>query len=233
MSPSRLALVSSCALALFIGLSFFPSSSTVGSGVGMRTRAIGPTMVAKQQFRSFSPSCPRSRVFAIPPEGVPGTNEERTFIAIKPDGVQRRHIGEIIGRFEKKGFKLVGMKFMTPTKGQAEGHYDNLRGKPFFNDVAEYFSSGPICAMVWEGKNVITTGRKMLGATNPAESVPGTIRGDLCIEVGRNVCHGSDGPESAMKEISYWFAPSELMNWGCSDAGWIYENPAPVSSSVW
>jgi len=176
-----------------------------------------------------SPGCSRTAVHAVAPAGIPGTNVERTFIAIKPDGVQRRHIGEIIRRFENKGFKLVAMKLMRPTKEQAEGHYDSLRSKPFFGDLADYFSSGPICAMVWEGKNVIATGRQMLGATNPAESMPGTIRGDLCIEVGRNVCHGSDGPESAQKEINYWFTPEEVVDWGCADAGWIYEEPPTPS----
>uniref|UniRef100_A0A7S3YPK8 Nucleoside diphosphate kinase n=2 Tax=Lotharella globosa TaxID=91324 RepID=A0A7S3YPK8_9EUKA len=178
-------------------------------------------------------SCPRGLgVRAVAPGGEPGTNVERTFIAIKPDGVQRKHIGEIIGRFEKKGFKLVGMKLLRPTEAQAEGHYDNLKSKPFFKDVTSYFSSGPICAMVWEGKNVISTGRQMLGATNPAESLPGTIRGDLCIEVGRNICHGSDGPETAQKEINFWFEPNELVDWGCSDSTWIYEQPPQPVESV-
>ena len=148
---------------------------------------------------------------------------ERTFIAIKPDGVQRGLIGEIIGRFEQKGYKLVAMKVLVPTKEQAAGHYADLSGKGFFNGLCEYFSSGPICAMVWEGKGVIKGGRTLLGATNPADSLPGTIRGDLCIDIGRNICHGSDAPESAEKEVAFWFKPEEIANYEQNGKSWIYE----------
>jgi len=159
----------------------------------------------------------------IPHGGLPGTPYERSFIAIKPDGIQRGLIGEIIARFEKKGFKLVALKLITPTPEIAAGHYDDLKDKPFFGGLVNFFSSGPVVAMVWEGSNVIKTGRQMLGATNPAASMPGTIRGDYAIDVGRNVCHGSDGPESAAKEIGFWFSPSELYNWTPADATWKYE----------
>lgn len=107
---------------------------------------------------------------SIPSEGIPGTNSERTFIAIKPDGVDRQLIGKIIERFEQKGFKLVAIKMLQPTRELAQGHYDDLKSKPFFPSLVNYFSSGPIVAMVWEGKNVILTGRKLLGATNPADA---------------------------------------------------------------
>lgn len=166
------------------------------------------------------------------PEGKAGTNTERTFIAIKPDGVQRGLIGNIIGRFETKGFKLVAMKLMTPTLQQAEGHYADLSKKGFFKGLCTYFSSGPICAMVWEGQNAIKTGRTLLGATNPADSLPGTIRGDLCIDVGRNICHGSDGPDSAKHEINFWFTAAEINNYSSHSASWIYEDagePAPAA----
>lgn len=168
---------------------------------------------------------------SLPPEGVAGTNYERTFIAIKPDGVQRGLIGEILGRFETKGFKLVAMKLMTPTLEQAQGHYADLSSKKFFGGLCSYFSSGPICAMVWEGQNAIKNGRTLLGATNPADSLPGTIRGDLCIDVGRNICHGSDGPDSAKHEINFWFTPEELNAYTSTAEEWVYEDTTPVVAS--
>ncbi|KAF5732861.1 nucleoside diphosphate kinase 1-like [Tripterygium wilfordii] len=147
---------------------------------------------------------------------------EQTFIMIKPDGVQRGLVGEIISRFEKKGFTLAGLKFITVDRPFAEKHYEDLSAKPFFNGLVEYIISGPVVAMVWQGKNVVTTGRKIIGATNPAESAPGTIRGDFAIEIGRNVIHGSDAVESARKEIALWF-PDGPVSWRSSLNPWIYE----------
>merc|ERR1712083_205730 len=144
---------------------------------------------------------------------VESANRERTFIMIKPDGVQRGLIGPIISRFETKGFKLVAMKLCSPGKEHMEQHYADLSKKPFFAGLVEYASSGPVCAMVWEGDNAVKTGRKMLGATKPFDSEPGTIRGDYCIDVGRNVIHGSDAVESANAEIALWFQPEELVSW--------------------
>ncbi|RJE19018.1 Nucleoside diphosphate kinase [Aspergillus sclerotialis] len=160
-------------------------------------------------------------------------SNEQTFIAIKPDGVQRGLIGPIISRFENRGFKLIAMKTCSPSKEHLEKHYQDLAEKPFFKGLVAYMLSGPIVAMVWEGRDVVKTGRKpetdqfqpaILGATNPLNSAPGTIRGDYAIDVGRNVCHGSDSVESAKKEISLWFSPSELLQWKHSQASWIYEN---------
>merc|ERR1712241_228011 len=128
-------------------------------------------------------------------------NQERSFIMIKPDGVHRGLVGEIIKRFEAKGFKLVAMKFMTASKEHLSTHYEDLAKKPFFNGLVEYMASGPVVPMVWEGLNVVKTGRVMLGETNPAASLPGTIRGDYAVQVGRNICHGSDSVESANHEI--------------------------------
>ncbi|XP_034567910.1 nucleoside diphosphate kinase 3 isoform X2 [Notolabrus celidotus] len=153
--------------------------------------------------------------------GWTGVNE-RTFIAIKPDGVQRKLVGEIMHRFEKKGFKLVGLKLVQASEDLLKKHYWDLRSKPFFRALMSYMSSGPVVAMVWEGLDVVKTGRKMLGETNPADSLPGTIRGDYCVEVGRNVIHGSDSVESAQKEISLWFSQSELQCWEDSSRHWIY-----------
>lgn len=148
---------------------------------------------------------------------------ERTFIAIKPDGVQRGLISEIVNRFERKGYKLVAIKLIIPTKEFAEKHYHDLKERPFFNGLCDFLSSGPVVAMVWEGQGVIKYGRKLIGATSPHNSEPGTIRGDLAISVGRNIIHGSDGPETAKAEISLWFKPEELMNYSLVTEKWIYE----------
>ncbi|XP_028820619.1 NME/NM23 nucleoside diphosphate kinase 2a isoform X2 [Denticeps clupeoides] len=149
-------------------------------------------------------------------------NEERTFIAIKPDGVQRGLVGEIIRRFEAKGFKLVGLKLLHAPEDVLKEHYADLKDRPFFPGLVSYMRSGPIVAMVWEGLNVIKTGRVMLGETNPADSKPGTIRGDFCIQVGRNIIHGSDAVESANAEISLWFKPEELVTYTRCDHDWLY-----------
>ena len=149
--------------------------------------------------------------------------KERTYIMIKPDGVQRGLIGTIISRFEQKGFKLVAMKLCSPGKEHMEKHYEDLSGKGFFAGLVQYMCSGPVCAMVWEGDNAVATGRKMLGATKPFDSEPGTIRGDYCIDVGRNIIHGSDAVESANKEIALWFKPEELNSWSHHSNDWIYE----------
>ena len=148
---------------------------------------------------------------------------ERTFIMIKPDGVQRGLIGTIIQRFEQKGFKLVAMKLTKPTKEHMETHYSDLSSKKFFPGLIAYSTSGPVCAMVWEGDNAVATGRKMLGATRPFDSEPGTIRGDYCIDVGRNIIHGSDAVESANKEIALWFTDAELCAWENHSQSWVYE----------
>ncbi|WOK97908.1 hypothetical protein Cni_G06616 [Canna indica] len=147
---------------------------------------------------------------------------ERTFIAIKPDGVQRGLISEIISRFERKGFKLVAIKIMVPSKEFAQKHYHDLKERPFFNGLCDFLSSSPVIAMVWEGEGVIKYGRKLIGATDPQKSEPGTIRGDLAVVVGRNIIHGSDGPETAKDEIALWFTPSELVSYTSNDEKWIY-----------
>ena len=141
---------------------------------------------------------------------------------IKPDGVQRGLVGEIISRFEKKGFKLAAMKVDAPGKEHFEKHYSDLSSKPFFAGLVTYASSGPVVAMVWEGNNAVATGRKMLGATRPDDSAPGTIRGDFAIDVGRNIIHGSDSVDSANKEIGLWF-PDGVTSWAHHSESWVYE----------
>ncbi|KAG0123975.1 nucleoside diphosphate kinase [Tuber indicum] len=148
---------------------------------------------------------------------------EQTFIAIKPDGVQRGLIGPIISRFEQRGYKLAAIKLVTPSKEHLEQHYADLSNKPFFPGLINYMLSGPICAMVWEGRDAVKTGRVLLGATNPLASAPGTIRGDYAIDVGRNVCHGSDSVENAQKEIDLWFSKEDLVTYKQSQHSWIYE----------
>merc|ERR1712226_529686 len=149
-------------------------------------------------------------------------NDERTFIMIKPDGVQRGLVGDIIKRFEQKGFKLVAMKFMQATEDHLRKHYSDLSERPFFPGLVKYMASGPVVPMVWEGLNVVKTGRVMLGESNPRDSKPGTIRGDFCIQVGRNICHGSDAVESAEKEIKLWFSDEELTSWKPAAIDWVY-----------
>ncbi|KAL3998054.1 Nucleoside diphosphate kinase B domain protein [Acanthocheilonema viteae] len=149
--------------------------------------------------------------------------KERTFICIKPDAVQRGLIGNIIERFEQRGYKLVAMKMMKASKSHLEIHYQELQGKPFFKSLVDYMSSGPVVAMVWEGLDVVKQGRQMLGATNPLNSMPGTIRGDFSIQTGRNIVHGSDSLSSAEREIAHWFKPDELCEWNSATATWVYE----------
>jgi len=130
---------------------------------------------------------------------------EQTFLMIKPDGVQRRLVGEIIRRLENKGYTLAQMKMLTPTRALAEAHYAVHKDKPFFAGVVDFISSGPVVAMVWEGDDVVTISRKIIGATKPADSMPGTIRGDYANTVAENLIHGSDSVENAQTEISLWF----------------------------
>ncbi len=148
---------------------------------------------------------------------------ERTFVAIKPDGVQRGLVGEILGRFERKGFKLVALKQLTPSRALAEEHYGVHRERPFFAGLVDFITSGPVVAMVWEGEGVIASARKLIGGTKPLDAEPGTIRGDLAINIGRNVIHGSDGLETAQFEINLWFEVDELNIWTESDHHWRVE----------
>ncbi len=148
---------------------------------------------------------------------------ERTFLALKPDAVQRGLIGKIISRLEEKGFKLIAMKFMKVSNELAEKHYGEHKGKPFFNGLVSFITSGPIVAMVWEGKNAVSALRKMMGKTNPLEADSGTIRGDFAIDIGRNIVHGSDSLDSAKREISIFFNESEMVEWKPEIQKWIYE----------
>jgi len=148
---------------------------------------------------------------------------ERTFVAIKPDGVQRGLVGQIVSRFEAKGFKLVGLKLVSVSRELAEQHYDVHKDKPFFKGLVEFIISGPVAAMVWEGDGVVAGARKLIGATNPITAEPGTIRGDFGLNIGRNLIHGSDAVETARTEIDLWFKEEELADWEPTIAPWLHE----------
>uniref|UniRef100_A0A8C8UN40 Nucleoside diphosphate kinase n=1 Tax=Peromyscus maniculatus bairdii TaxID=230844 RepID=A0A8C8UN40_PERMB len=145
----------------------------------------------------------------------------RTFLAVKPDGVQRRLVGEIVRRFERKGFKLVALKLAS--EELLREHYAELSERPFYSRLVKYMSSGPVVAMVWQGLDVVRASRALIGATDPGDAMPGTIRGDFCVEVGKNVIHGSDSVESAHREIALWFGEDELLCWEDSAGHWLYE----------
>jgi nucleoside-diphosphate kinase len=147
---------------------------------------------------------------------------EKTFLMVKPDGVQRNLIWEIAARFEKKGFQLVGAKLMTITNELAEEHYGEHKERPFFVGLVDFITSGPVFAMVWQGENVIATARQMMGSTNPKDAAPGTIRGDFGLTVGKNVIHGSDSLASAEREIGLFFKEAELVDYDKLVNEWIY-----------
>lgn len=147
---------------------------------------------------------------------------QKSFIMVKPDGVQRGIVGEVVKRFEDKGFKLVGAKLMSIPTELAETHYGEHKERPFFGELVDFITSGPVFAMVWEGENVISSSRIMIGETNPAEATPGSIRGDYAVTVGKNIIHGSDSPESAEREIKLFFNDSELTSYDKQDNTWIY-----------
>ena len=150
---------------------------------------------------------------------------ERTFVMVKPDGVQRGLIGEVISRLEDRGLQLVGAKFMEIDRELAEQHYGEHEDKPFFDDLVSFITSGPVMAMVWEGQDAVRQVRKMMGETDPAESPPGTIRGDLGLDLGRNVIHGSDheDPGANEREIELFFDEDELVEWDSIEDPWLYE----------
>jgi nucleoside-diphosphate kinase len=146
---------------------------------------------------------------------------ERTFVMVKPDGVQRALVGEIIRRIEQKGFKLLAMKMMFISRGLGEEHYSEHRDKSFFNDLLEFITSGPVVTMIWEGTGVISGIRSLMGKTNPAEASPGTIRGDLATIMSFNIIHGSDSPEAAQREINLFFEPQEVCEYQRAIDTWI------------
>ena len=148
---------------------------------------------------------------------------EKTFVMVKPDGVQRGLIGEVISRLERKGLKIVAMKMMEIEESLAKEHYAEHKEKPFFKDLISYITSGPVVAMVVEGKEAVSVVRTLVGKTNPREALPGTIRGDYGMDVGRNVIHASDSTQSAEREINLFFKEEEILSYSKADEVWIYE----------
>ena len=148
---------------------------------------------------------------------------EHSLVLVKPDGVQRGLVGEVIARLERRGLRLVGAKFMQVSKALAEEHYAIHKGKPFYEGLIAYIISAPVMAMVWEGPNAIAAIRQTMGATRPWEAAPGTIRHDFALEVGRNLTHASDSVENGEKEIVLWFKPAELVDWKRDADRWIFE----------
>ncbi|MCK4975412.1 MAG: nucleoside-diphosphate kinase [Anaerolineales bacterium] len=148
---------------------------------------------------------------------------EQTLVLIKPDGVQRGLIGEVISRLERRGLRLVGAKFVQVTQELAETHYAIHKGKPFYDGLIRYITSSPVMAMVWEGPNAIAAVRQTMGSTKPIEAAPGSIRHDFGLEVGRNLTHASDSPENGELEVALWFTPQELVSWQRDTDRWIFE----------
>jgi nucleoside-diphosphate kinase len=146
---------------------------------------------------------------------------QQTLILLKPDAVQRRLVGDITHRFERKGLRLVGLKLVACSKDLAEKHYAVHKGKPFYDSLLNFLTSGPTVAMVWEGREAVAVCRNLMGMTDGAKAIPGTVRGDFAISVQNNLVHGSDSPENAATEIALWFKKEELVGWGPTDANWV------------
>ena len=148
---------------------------------------------------------------------------ERTLVLVKPDGVQRGLIGEVIARFERRGLRLVGAKFIQVSMSLAETHYAEHKGKPFYDGLISYITSAPVMAMVWEGPNAVAAVRQTMGATRPTEAAPGSLRHDYALEVGRNLTHASDTVENGEKEVALWFKKDDLVDWKREVDRWVFE----------
>ena len=148
---------------------------------------------------------------------------ERTLVLVKPDGVQRGLIGEVIARLERRGLRLVAGKYLQVSKNLAETHYAVHKGKPFYDGLIQYIVSAPVMAMVWEGPNAVAAVRQTMGATRPTEAAPGTLRHDFALEVGRNLTHASDSVENCAAEVALWFKTDELVEWKRDVDRWVFE----------
>ncbi|VAI28552.1 unnamed protein product [Triticum turgidum subsp. durum] len=196
---------------------FRPSASLSFASASLRSRGRVGLSTAGWNRRA-------TRVARATPNRIVASSEvEQTYIMIKPDGVQRGLVGEIISRFEKKGFLLKGLKLFQCPKDLAQEHYKDLKERPFFPNLIDYITSGPVVCMAWEGDGVVASARKLIGATNPLQAEPGTIRGDLAVQTGRNVVHGSDSPDNGKREIGLWFKEGELAQWESVQTPWLIE----------
>ena len=148
---------------------------------------------------------------------------ERSLVLVKPDGVQRALVGEVISRLERRGLRLVAAKFMRVSRELADTHYAIHQGKPFYEGLISYITSAPVMAMVWEGPNAVAAIRQTMGATRPTEAAPGSLRHDFALEVGRNLTHASDTVENGANEVKLWFRPEELVTWNREVDRWVFE----------
>ena len=148
---------------------------------------------------------------------------ERSLVLVKPDGVQRGLIGEVVSRLERRGLKLVAAKFITVSQDLAQRHYAEHEGKPFYNGLIEYITSSPVMAMAWEGPDAVAAIRQTMGSTKPTEAAPGSLRHDFGLQIGRNLTHASDKPETGEREVKLWFKDDELVNWGREIDRWVFE----------
>lgn len=148
---------------------------------------------------------------------------EKTLVLVKPDGVQRGLIGEVISRLERRGLRLIAAKFLRVSPALAETHYAIHKSRPFYAGLIEYITSAPVMAMVWEGPNAVAAVRQTMGATRPIEAAPGSLRHDFALEVGRNLTHASDSPENGATETALWFSPAELVSWDRAADRWVFE----------
>ena len=151
------------------------------------------------------------------------TSVERSLVLVKPDGVQRALVGEVISRLERRGLRLVAAKFMQVSNELAETHYAIHKGKPFYEGLISYITSAPVMAMVWEGPNAVAAIRQTMGSTRPTEAAPGSLRHDFALEVGRNLTHASDSVENGANETALWFKPEELVEWKREVDRWVFE----------
>ena len=200
---------------------------------GVTTTAEVSILRTSSFLLASSPATSSSSSSSLPstsPSSLYDNAEEQTFVAIKPDAVQRNLMGEIIKRIESKGLKIVGMKMLRPNEHMVMEHYSEHKHQPFFRDLVDFFSSGPVVAMVVQGKNAIHIARKLIGKTQPEDAEPGTIRGDYCFGKGRNLVHSSDSMTNAMREINLWFHdPNDILTYTKTVDGWIkLQAPPPV-----
>merc|ERR1711935_516507 len=178
----------------------------------------------QDQPKSRTTSESKAAEKVVPTTYLSDKNDGKTLVLLKPDAVHRNLMGDIICQFEERGFKLAALKFMQGTEEMLKEHYGDLAKKPFFPELVRYMMSGPIVAMVWTGLNIVPMVRSMVGATKPSDAAPGSIRGDFCIDVGRNLIHASDSSEAAQKEVAMWFANEEICQWRPCSLEWIYED---------
>jgi nucleoside-diphosphate kinase len=148
---------------------------------------------------------------------------ERSLVLVKPDGVQRALVGEVISRLERRGLRLVAARFMHVSNDLAETHYAIHKGKPFYEGLIAYITSAPVMAMVWEGPNAVAAIRQTMGSTRPTEAAPGSLRHDFALEVGRNLTHASDSVENGANEVTLWFQQEELVDWKREVDKWVFE----------